>query len=1369
MAVYAMESPGRSGATGIIATLTQMFPDAQFSAGNEPDKVVVWARADDHKPIQEAIESLSKKEPPEKAPKVIVYQIEATGAITPTSAMSLLTAMYPEVQFSAGQELGTIVALARQADHDKIKATIAEMSQKGPADKARKMVIYTVATDAASASPYYAAQAVSGVITTLTQMFPNAKFAVGPGSEKMIAWALPEDHKRIAETIAELTKPEPPDRAFKMVVYTVPATTVTSRLGPAAGTSAGAAGVIAALTTMFPSAKFSQGPDPEQIIAWARPDDHKLIAEMVGELVKPEPEEKARKMVVYTVPTTPGVSGRFSPLAAAPGAAGAITALSAMFPHAKFYPGPTSDKVFAWARPDEHEEIAEVILEMSRPEPPETAHKIVVYVLPATPGDPIGTTGSIALLTSMFPDAKFSAGAEPGRVIAWARPDDHKAIALAITEMSKRDPADKAFKMVVYTVPASTVTSRLSGVAGTTTGSAGVITALTAMFPSAKFSQGPDPEQIIAWARPDDHKLIAEMVSELVKPEPEEKARKMVVYTVPSSSETAARFSPRAWAPGTGGAITALTAMFPHAKFYPGATSDKVFAWARPDEHKEIAEVVAEMSRPDPAETARKIAVYTVPTTPGDPAGTTGAIALLSAMFPDAKFSAGAESGTVIAWARPEDHKVIAQAVEEVSKKPPPDKARTMVSYTLESSGRSADASGRIALIQSLRQAFADALFFPGATRGRVVVWARPADHEAIKKAFEEMSKREPVETAPRVESYEVAALGAQAAMTMLTTAYPDAQFSVGDDANTLIVRARPADHELIKATIQQIETTGKAGAKRTLVVYPFKAEDLLTFTDKLDPVLKRRLQLMPDEPRNRLLVWADPKQHEALKQAIDEFTRETARSGEPASRVYRLDWADPTTVSDLVTNVAPRAKVTLDKISRSLMVHAMPEDHAKIKAAIEQIDNLEANGQAPCLEIHRMKTGSPDDLLPVLQGLFAMQPGVQFSADRRNEAIVAFCSPGQHKTIRGLIEQMEKGMAADSSVRLQTYPLRDLSGYTIMDTLATLLEKQGITAEMSIESRTDSLVVIARPEAHKLIQETLEKLKAEERTLEIVQLEILDPSTAQLAIERLFGDGLTYRSSNPDVEIDDATEQLFIRATAEQHTKIRELLVKMGETGVSKGPDDPTRRSRVITIRGDVPKAVEQLQRVWPKLRSNPLQVVPPQGQPKKSGAVPRVTASARRASRRPTDPWTFRPNTCRRMRCSRRPVERASSPSCFQMIKHGGRGPRRAKVGRRRRRTPRGGVPVRRLRKGRRPTSRRPKSRWSSSRASGASPSAPTTPRPWTRSRDCSGRFPSSGDRWAGTTPSTGSRTLMRPWWHRSSKTSSAPSPAGSSAPTR
>ncbi len=100
-----------------------------------------------------------------------------------------------------------------------------------------------------------------------------------------------------------------------------------------------------------------------------------------------------------------------------------------------------------------------------------------------------------------------------------------------------------------------------------------------------------------------------------------------------------------------------------------------------------------------------------------------------------------------------------------------------------------------------------------------MVVWARPGDHDAIKKAIEEMSKREPLENAPRVEVYQVESVGAQAAISFLTPTFSDAQFTAGSEPNKLMVRARPADHELIKAAIEQMET-----AVREIRIAPWRS-----------------------------------------------------------------------------------------------------------------------------------------------------------------------------------------------------------------------------------------------------------------------------------------------------------------------------------------------------------------------------------------------------------------------------------------------------------------------------------------------------------------------------------------------------------------
>ena len=82
----AQESPGaltrrdwlRTTAAGALTTLTTMFPEAKFTAGMEAGQIIAWARPDDHLQIAQAIQDMSKKEPPEKARKITVYALEAS-------------------------------------------------------------------------------------------------------------------------------------------------------------------------------------------------------------------------------------------------------------------------------------------------------------------------------------------------------------------------------------------------------------------------------------------------------------------------------------------------------------------------------------------------------------------------------------------------------------------------------------------------------------------------------------------------------------------------------------------------------------------------------------------------------------------------------------------------------------------------------------------------------------------------------------------------------------------------------------------------------------------------------------------------------------------------------------------------------------------------------------------------------------------------------------------------------------------------------------------------------------------------------------------------------------------------------------------
>ena len=154
----------------------------------------------------------------------------------------------------------------------------------------------------------------------------------------------------------------------------------------------------------------------------------------------------------------------------------------------------------------------------------------------------------------------------------------------------------------------------------------------------------------------------------------------------------------------------------------------------------------------------------------------------------------------------------------------------------------------------------------------------------------------------------------------------------------------------------------------------------------------------------NQLFAWARPADHEEIQKAIEEMSK----GGKPTAQVYRFEWADPRAAYTALATLVPNAQIALDTASRSLVVSATAEDHAKIKATVAEMDRRDAKDM-PQLEVHHFKVTDPANLLPVLQGLFKLHPQVQLSLDERNGAIIAMATPAQQETIRALVEQVER------------------------------------------------------------------------------------------------------------------------------------------------------------------------------------------------------------------------------------------------------------------------------------------------------------------------------------------------------------------------
>jgi len=148
-----------------------------------------------------------------------------------------------------------------------------------------------------------------------------------------------------------------------------------------------------------------------------------------------------------------------------------------------------------------------------------------------------------------------------------------------------------------------------------------------------------------------------------------------------------------------------------------------------------------------------------------------------------------------------------------------------------------------------------------------------------------------------------------------------------------------------------------------------------------------------------------------------------------------------------------------------------------------------------------------------------------------------------------------------------------------------------GYEIDASVDRINNQLVVLARPEQHTMIQAILDSLKTDEREMEVFQLDVVDLVAAETAIRRMFEDESIL--SAPSVDVDEYTNQMFIRGTREHLDQIRELLIKMGERSLSSSSGAVSGRMRTIRIEGDTTELIEELQRRWPEISGNSLQIL--------------------------------------------------------------------------------------------------------------------------------------------------------------------------------
>jgi hypothetical protein len=191
--------------------------------------------------------------------------------------------------------------------------------------------------------------------------------------------------------------------------------------------------------------------------------------------------------------------------------------------------------------------------------------------------------------------------------------------------------------------------------------------------------------------------------------------------------------------------------------------------------------------------------------------------------------------------------------------------------------------------------------------------------------------------------------------VTVLQGLAPTAQITLDSAGNRLLVVATPADHEVIKPNIEQVQKAAAAEETRKLVVYPVTEPQRKRFEAVLTTVTAELpgIQVITDAEPGELSVWARPSQHTVVKEILDQLKREVPTDEKYQLIAYPVKVADPTTVVTTLQTLFPGTQIVLETKSRRVLVWTRPDRHPAIKGAIEAMD-LSEPGDAARLDTTR-------------------------------------------------------------------------------------------------------------------------------------------------------------------------------------------------------------------------------------------------------------------------------------------------------------------------------------------------------------------------------------------------------------------------------
>ena len=1133
-----------SVATLYAALSTRDMKDLSIQVTPTTNSLIVRGPAPRQDELAATLSQLALQMPAPDKPVAEVYRLQRAEV---SAAAVVIRSLIPTAVVSPDTTNQTLAVTATAKDHEKIKALVAQLDSNEGGELITETYVLKKAYP-------------TSIMTAVKPIVPRAIISPDVYSKTLIVTATAEDHKKIKAIIDQadgLGQGELTTKAYPL-----------QWVSPYA--------LMTALTPIVPNATLSPDVYSKTLIVTANESDHQRVATVL---------EQADQRGGGELTTTAHAIKWANPATIA-------AALTSVVPDAKVSSDVVNKMLIVTASAKDHERIQAVLEQADKRG---GGGELVTRAYTLQTANP--STISVAL-TPVVPNATISSDPTNQMLVVTASEEDHVRIKAIIDEADRRQDGELITEVYAlkwanptalsYSIkpiaPHATVSpdmynktlivsatakdhARIKPVIDQADSRGGgdlvttayalkwanpttVSTALTSVVPDAKVSSDTVNKMLIVTASADDHKRILGVLEQADK---RGGAGDLVTkaYTL------------RVANPST--IMVALTPVVPNATISSDPTNQMLVVTASEEDHARVKAIVDEADHRQDGELTTE--VYALKW--ANPVALSTSIKPIA---PNALASPDVYNKTLIVTASAKDHARIKAVIDQADSR-----GGDLITqaYTLKWANATTVST-------ALTNVVPDAKISSDITNKMLIVTASKADHQQIQAVLDQADKRGGGDLATK--AYTLRTANPTTIMTALLPVVPDAKISADVTNQLLIVTASDADHLRIKTIVDEADQM--ANGELVTQVYKLKWANPTALSTSIRPVAPRAT-LSPDALNKTLIVTATAQDQERIKPIVEQADRRG--EGELSTQVYPFKLANPATVATALGTLMPNATMSSDTTTNTLIVTASAEDHKLIEPIVQQLDV--SDPKASILKPYMVQNADPQQVYRSLTQLFRTSRNVSVGYQEETGMILVFAPAADQEEVARAITDIDKATEGRPKAMLEVYSLEGLDGRAAVEAIRALFVDETPKVELQVDLTNNQVLAIAEPKQHEMLRKALLQLSPEKRDVEVFTLQHVDPYAAQSAVSTLFAD--LPLAATPSVEADPNTQQLMVRATKSQIERIRVLFEKMGE-----GPQQPPTGAsggmlRILPLSGDVENTLRQIERIWPQVRGNPIQVI--------------------------------------------------------------------------------------------------------------------------------------------------------------------------------